>query len=174
MKILIAYTTKSGTTFDLANMLGKHFSAHEVVYADLASEKPYIPDFDAIMIGSPIRMRRISKAVKVWIDENMAEIVKKPFGIFLCCGFPDNAEDYLTSNFTSELLGSAASALSFGGETRLSRQKGLDKLVMKFVLHHIASNNRNEDRERDIPYPAILPENIRRFSDEMKRSFQKT
>lgn len=168
MKILIAYASKSGTTKNAAELLGAHFSAHEVTYADLAVDAPRVEDHDVVVIGSYVRAGKIAKSAAEFLKKNRESILARPFGLYLCCNFSDKALDYFKANFDEELWQKAASAKDFGGEICLERQKGMDKLIMKIVLHFIVSNNRNQDRDADIPLPALIPENISRFADEIK------
>lgn len=168
MNILIVYATKSGTTEDCARELGTYFSAHSVTYADLSAEQPTPRDFDIVIIGSYIRNGKIAKSVSAFIKNNRADILARRFGLYLCCGSSDRALEYFKANFDSELWEKAASAMTFGGEARVDRQKGMDKLIMKLMLHVVRANNRDEDRDRDIPLPALIPENIRRFADQIK------
>ncbi|MBO4978971.1 MAG: hypothetical protein J6D16_01040 [Clostridia bacterium] len=168
MNILIAYASKSGTTEDAAKMLGGHFSAHNVSYADLMAESPHVEDYDVIVVGSYVRAGKIAKDAAAFLQKNREAILARPFGLYLCCNFTDKALDYFKSNFDEELWQGAASAMCFGGEIRLERQKGMDKLIMRIVLHFIRANNRSEDKKEDIPLPALIPENISRFADEIK------
>lgn len=149
-------------------MLGTHFSAHNVTYADLVAEAPQVENYDVVIIGSYVRAGRIAKAAAEFIKKNREAILAKPFGLFICCNFSDNALSYFKSNFDETLWQNAASAMHFGGEMRIDRQKGMDKLIMKLVLHFIRANNQNEDKKQDIPLPALIPENISRFADEIK------
>lgn len=168
MNILIAYASKTDTTKDAALMLGAHFSAHTITYADLAAEKPEVKHYDVVIIGSYIRAGKIAKSAAAFLKSNREAILEKPFGLYICCNFSDNALSYFKSNFDETLWQKAASAMHFGGEMRMDKQKGMDKLIMKLVLHFIRANNRNEDRKQDIPLPSLIPENISRFADEIK------
>lgn len=168
MNILIAYASKSGTTKDAAELLGAHFSLHNVSYADLATEMPRVENYDVIVVGSYVRAGKIAKTVAEFLKKNREAILARPFGLYLCCNFTDKAVDYFKANMDEGLWQKAASAMCFGGEIRLERQKGMDKLIMKIVLHFIVSHNRDQDREADIPLPALIPENISRFADELK------
>lgn len=168
MNILIAYASKSGTAKDAAELLGGHFSAHNVSYADLAAEAPRIEDYDVVVIGSYVRAGKIAKSAAEFLKKNRDAILARPFGLYLCCNFTDKAAEYFKSNFEEDLWQKAASAMCFGGEIRLEKQKGMDKLIMRIVLHFIRANNRSEDKKEDIPLPALVPENISRFADEIK------
>lgn len=171
MKILIGYGTKTGTTLDCAEKLAAHFSAHEVVTADLEKETPRLSEFDAAVIGSNVRAGKINKAVKQFLAENETALLEKPFGLYLCCCMSDGADDYFAKNISHTLLEGSKGNLCFGGEVRMERQKGIDKLIMKIAMHAVVSNNRDADRDADIPLPAILPENISRMADAIKSSF---
>ncbi len=168
MKLLIAYATKTGTARDCAEMLGSHFEGHEVVLADLEGEMPPLSDFDAVVIGSHVRAGRIHKRAKQFAAECEGNLGEKPLGLYLCCCFGDAAEDYFKKNYSQSLLERSVANLFFGGEIRMERQKGIDKLIMKIAVSAIKSNNRDEDRETDIPLPAIVPENVRRMADAIK------
>lgn len=171
MKLLIAYATKSGTTKDAASMLAEHFAAHNVTLVDLGEQTPRVEEFDAVVIGSYIRAGKIAKSAAAFLKSNREAILARPFGLYICCNFADNALSYFKSNFDERIWQNAASAMHFGGEMRIERQKGIEKLIMKAVLAFVRANNRDMDKERDIPLPALVPENISRFADDMKRSF---
>ena len=169
MKLLIAYATKTGTTEECAEMLASHFSGHEVVLANLEKETPEVSDFDAVVIGSNVRAGKIHKAVKAFAQANADSLANKRFGLYLCCNFSDAADTYFEKNFSEDVLSRACAALCFGGEIKMERQKGLDKLIMKIVMGIVKSHNRDEDRDEDIPLPAKIPENIRRMADAIKQ-----
>ena len=171
MKLLIAYATKTGTTGDCAEKLAAHFANHEVIMANLEKETPELADFDAAVIGSNVRAGKINKAVKQFLTANESALLEKPFGLYLCCCMSDGAEDYVAKNISKTLREGSRANLCFGGEVRMEKQKGIDKLIMKIAMHAVASNNRDEDRDTDIPLPAILPENISRMADAIKSSF---
>ena len=168
MKLLIAYATKTGTTMECAEALAAYFKSHEVSLVDLEKETPELLDFDAVVIGSNVRAGKIHKAVKRFVESQVDTLQSKVYGLYLCCCFSDGADDYFKKNFSEGLLEKSSANLCFGGETRMHRQKGLDKLIMKLALNMITSNNRDEDRDEDIPLPAIIPENIRRMADAIK------
>lgn len=168
MNIWIIYASKTGTTRDCAEKLATLFSLHRVTCVDIEKEIPDIREADVILVGTSVRMGRIATSVRKFLTENHEVLLTVHLGLFLCCGFCDNAESYFKNNYAADLLEHADSAMTFGGEMRVERQKGFDKLIAKLVLRSIASHNRDEDREHDIPLPALIPENIRRFADEIR------
>lgn len=168
MKLLIAYATKTGTTRECAEKLGEYFSGHNVVIADLEKETPQVADFDVVVIGSHVRVGKIHKRVKQFVSDNEVVLANKKVGLYLCCCFSDAADDYFKKNFSETLLARSIANLCFGGEVKMERQRGLDKLIIKIAIHAIKSNNQDQDRTADIPMPAIIPENISRMADAIK------
>ena len=170
MKLLIAYATKTGTTKECAEELATHFSSHEVVLADLEKDSPVLSDFDVAVIGSNVRAGKINRGAKRFLEENAQVLSRMPFGLYLCCCMNDSADTYFQKNVSASLLSASVANLCFGGEIKMERQKGLDKLIMRIALASVKSHNRDEDRDADIPLPAKLPENIRRMADAIKSS----
>lgn len=170
MNILIAYTTKSGVTRECAEQLGSLFSAHTVELVDLLQRSPDLAAYDLVAIGAPVRYGRMDKRAVQFVAQNEDILKTKKFGLFCCCGFPDAAENCFKRAYPKEILSASIANIAFGGEMDPARVRGFDRFVTKMVLRNIDSNNRNEDRDRDIALPAILPENIRTFADALRSS----
>lgn len=170
MNILIVYTTKSGVTRECAEQLASLFSNHTVELVDLGEHEPDPDAFDLVAIGAPVRYGRIDKRAVQFVKKNGDVLKAKKFGLFCCCGFPDAAEECFLRSYPRELLDASVANMAFGGEMDPARVRGLDRLITKAVLRSIDKNNRDEDRDRDIALPAILPENIRTFADGLRKS----
>ena len=171
MKLLIAYATKTGTTKACVDMMAEHFAYHDVTLFDLANGAPQIADFDAIIIGGPIRMNKMDARVKKFVEDNWTVLRDKLYALFLCCGFNENAEFYFSKNFTEDILEGSVFNTGVGGEMKLEKQKGMDKFITRMVLRHIKSHNQNFERDYDIQMPAILPDSIRLLADTVKRNY---
>ena len=168
MKILIAYATKTGTTRECAERLATHFEFHDVTLANLEEEKPDLAVYDAVVIGSNVRANKINKKVKEFLAENRETLASMRYALYICCCMSDQAEFYFKKNYDAALMDGALANLCFGGEIRLERQQGIDKLIMKTVLRVITNSRRSEDPDDAMEMPAIIPENIRRLADAMK------
>lgn len=134
MNTVIIYSSKYGCTKDCANIL-KNKLSDSVTIVDINDNntKIELSKFDTIIIGSSIYVGSISKKIRVLCNDNIELLNKKRVGIFLCCGFSEQADKYLKSNFPSSLLENANAIGIFGSEARLEKMKFLDKLVMKSV-----------------------------------------
>ena len=105
--------------------------------------------------------------MKKFIGENREMLSEKKVGIFICCGFPERCDEYFQKSFPTYLRSVVFAEGCFGGEIRPDREKGISRLIAKSMVRGIINNNRDPDKEY-IPMPAILPENIARFSDIVK------
>ncbi|MDP4151932.1 MAG: flavodoxin domain-containing protein [Bacillota bacterium] len=151
MKTLIVYASKSGTTEKCAQILAEKLSAD---VKDAGKEKIDIEGYDTVIIGSSIRMGRIQKSVKDFIDKNIGLLLKKKIGLFICCGFTENANQFFSANFPQNLLDSAIAKECFGGELDKNKLHGLDKIIAGMVT--------KTDPNR--PAPKILLENINKLA----------
>ena len=137
--ILIAYTSKYGTTADCAAILDERLSESESGQAtirllDLNVEPiPALDDYDTVIIGSSIYVGKISKPAKAFVTDNAAELLSKRIGIFLCCGFIEEANKLFKENFSEKLLRHATVTGIFGGEARLDKMNFVDRNIMKAV-----------------------------------------
>ena len=171
MKILIAYSSKSGTVRECAEELASRLAPNEVTLADLDTASPDLTACDIAVVGGYVRMGKISKKMKQFIAENQALLEETMHAFFICCGLPESTEYYFEKAIPRKLLNSSISNICFGGDLRLKQQRGFDKLIAKMILKEIKNNNIAEDMNEEMMIPAVIPENISRFADEIRRSF---
>ena len=172
MKILAVYTTKTGTVERCLDELGKNLPRADIVRANITSQacEYSIADFDVIVIGSSIRMGKIHKNIKKYIEENMASLKKKKVALFLCLGFPELFDEYVIKNFSRDIRNSAIGISCFGGEMDLSRQTGSDKILMKIVRNEIMGGGNNGQPREDMTLPTINEGNISQLAEIIKGS----
>ena len=84
---------------------------------------------------------------------------RKKTAYFICCGFHENWKKYYEENIPKDLLESAITYVSFGGELDLQKQKGFDKWIVKMVSKSIEESKKIE----------ILEENIEKFIQELSK-----
>ncbi|WP_312814091.1 flavodoxin domain-containing protein [Sedimentibacter sp.] len=159
MKILIAYAGNNNTTQDCANILRSKLRDAHVI--NLAKQQPDISDYDTIIIGSCIRFNEIHSLVKNFIRDNMDLLMKKNTAIYICCGFPEKANQYLLHNFPKKLLNKSFSIQCFGGNLKVKPYKILDFLVMKIVQKNFKAN------EKDLT--KIIEENILEMVNDIEK-----
>ena len=171
MKIVIVYSSKSGTVRECSEELAKKLSPNDVTLADLDVGAPDLTGFDIAIVGGYVRMGKVSKKMKEFVNENKTVLAETMHAFFLCCGLPESTEYYFEKSIPRELLNSSISNICFGGDLRVNRQKGIDKFIAGLILKEIKNNNIAEDMNEEMSIPAVLPESISRFADEIRHSF---
>jgi len=131
MRTLIVYSTKYGSTGQCAEKLA------ELTGADLfrlAKKKfPDISQYDAVILGSPVYMGKISPLMQAFLNAHEQKLHDKRVGIFVLCGVPADFKRHLVYNFSFELLEKAEAKECFGGEINQQKLKFFDKLIVKAV-----------------------------------------
>ncbi len=136
MNTIIIYSSKYGCTADCAMLLKSGLSGTAEL-ADINEINPktlLIESFDTVILGSSIYIGAISKKLRAFCIENVDVLSRKRVGIFLCCGVPEQTKEYLSKNFPEALLKRAVVVKDFGGEARMDKLKGLDKLIMRAAM----------------------------------------
>ncbi len=170
MKILVAYSSKSGTTRECAEKLASLLPPDRVALSDIEKESPNLQEFGTVIVGGYVRMGKMGKAFKRFVSDNETILSEKPHAFFMCSGLVESTEYYFEKAIPHHLLNSSISNMCFGGELRIKSQKGLDKIIAKIILSSIKNHNADEDCDEEQMIPAILPENISRFADEIRRT----
>jgi menaquinone-dependent protoporphyrinogen oxidase len=84
----------------VAQILNQKISDSTLV--DIKKEKIDPNLFDTIILGSSIYIGQVDKHLKNFISMNMDVLKSKRVGIYLCCGFEENVQTYLDTNFDKE------------------------------------------------------------------------
>lgn len=164
MKVLIAYSSKHSTTAKCAGMLAKHLERAEVEIVDINKAMPRSPEnYDVVVLGSSVRMGRVSKNIKKYIKEHKTTLNAMPSAVFLCCGYPDQFDEYVKSQFAKDFT-PTYDFHCFGGELKPKQVKGIDKIVVSMARRSILEHD-FEDSSYDGSLPEILPDSISILAD---------
>ena len=91
MKILILYATHGGVTRTCAEILTKRLMSHHTVQTmDIHDNPPSPASYDAVVLGSCIRMGKINKAIKRYIKTYMNQLSSISTGVFSVADIPDS------------------------------------------------------------------------------------
>ena len=156
MKTIIIYAGKTGTTEKCAKLLENKLKKVKVV--NLKKENVDIAEYDLIIIGSNIRFGKTDKLVKKFLNDNIDLLKTKKVAYYICCGFPNNANEHFETNFTKSLLEDAICYDTFGGELDVAKLKGLDKFIVSII-------KKTDDGKKEVK---ILEDNIDKFVDKLK------
>ena len=163
MKVLIAYSTRSGTTEKCANLL-----AEKIPGAVVANLKYTIPDpsqFDVVIVGGALRTGHITGETLTYLEKCEHLLVARPLGLFVCCGSEDQVEDVFQRDVSEALLTHAKCRMSFGGELDAKRARGFEKIIIKMILKNADKKAMNL---------SIFPERIDEFAKIMLDSREAT
>ncbi len=172
MNILIAYSTKSGTTAKCAAMLADKLALHSVKFVNLAEETLDPAEYDFVAIGGPVRFGRLHKKTAEYIEKYKEKLMSLRVGYFIVCGFADSADEYIEKNIPEELRRCAVTYTCFGGELNTKNIKGLDKLITKMIIKVVTDEGKSDGELPTRSLPQIMPESIGRFADAIKSSFR--
>ena len=164
MKLLIAYSSKHGTTKKCAEMLAGKLASAEVDICDVNKETPKAPEeYDVVVLGSSIRWGSASKKIKRYAKEHSDKLNNMPSAVFLCCGYPDEFEEYVRGQF-GKYLAPTYDFHCFGGELKPKQVKGFERLIVRFARRSIIEHD-FEDSNYEGSLPDILPDSISILAD---------
>jgi len=168
MKVLVIYSTKTGSSKLCAQMLKERLeNSFEVSVYDIENTPPAPDLFDIAVIGGSVRMTKISKKLKNYLKEHANTLNKMHTALFLCCGFPENFDDYVAMQFPKTVMPSLG-IHCFGGELKPNKLKGVDKLIVKMLRSEITGADFETPEAERQPLPELLPETVRRLADKIR------
>jgi len=134
MKTLIVYASKYGCAADCAAYLKSRLPGGAAL-ADANGSRGQIEleKFDAVVVGGSVYVGMVSKKLRAFCAGNIAALLGKQVGVFLCCAQPGQAGGFFSANFPPELLESAKTTGAFGGEARLEKMGFFDRALLRIV-----------------------------------------
>ncbi len=169
MNVLIVYSTHGGVTKKCAEMLGAELEEqNEISYVNAREEEIPAPEgFDAVVLGSAIRMENMDRKIKKYVKENLEALNNMPCAVYFCCGltklFGEYSETLLPRRFEPSL-----GFHLFGGELKPDKISGIDKLAVMMMRSSIKSQDFEEDDSDHYDLPEIIPENISLLAKEIR------
>jgi menaquinone-dependent protoporphyrinogen oxidase len=134
-RILVAYTSRKGSTAEIARALGTELEAggNTVVVADLKGISS-VEGYQAVVIGTPVYMAQIEKAVSDFVSRNREGLLAVPVAAFAVGVAPVNPK----VGSVEEVLGKLRAALEpvkpvaitmFAGRLELSRMSFFERTI---------------------------------------------
>ena len=169
MKILIVYATKGGASKEAAEMLAQRLNTRaEVSLFDINDTPPSPDSFDVAVVGGSIRMGKLNKKLKKYIQTYLAELSSMPSAAFICCGLLKEFDDYKVMQLPQKLKCSLGIEC-FGGHLKPECLKGFDKIAVKMMRESILSQD--PDKSDDVRYdlPELMPDTIYALAERICR-----
>ena len=163
MKVLLAYTSKNGSTASCVERLLKGLSGLDVTVCDLAEGLPNAAEFDMVLVGAAVHHHRFPAPVRQFLREQKDVLMEKKLGLFLLCGIDEEQDYYKEKLFPIELRERAFEVSFFGGSLRYAGLKFWDK-VFVWHLRSLIVENSMSDGEYVPSMPGLLPENVDRMA----------
>ena len=163
MRILLAYTSKNGSTASCVGRLASGLSGLDVTVCDLARELPNAAEFDMVIVGAAVHHHRFPAPVRHFLREQKNVLKKKKLGLFLLCGIAEEQTYYMEKLFPSELREVAFEVAFFGGSLRYDGLSFWDKFFVWNLRSLIVEADMNEG-EYIASMPGLLPENVDRMA----------
>lgn len=135
MKTLIIYASKHGSAEKAANILYQKLEQEKEIVNIRENSKPFIDNFDTIILGGSIYGGKIQKEIQQFVKDNLEKLLKKKIGIYLCCGLKDDFEKQLNESLPSELINHAELKSYFGHEYNKDKMNFFEKAMVKIVAH---------------------------------------
>jgi len=156
MKTLIAFGTRYGCTEKCSKKLAEMLS-NDVETVNLKGNLEIdIEEYGTVIIGGSIVIGKINGEVKKFCTSNLADLLKKRIGLFICAGDADKTEEYLKNNFPAELVSHASATGYFG--------YGVNFEKLNFALRGMMRKNYKTDKS----FTKISEDNISKFASEIK------
>lgn len=159
MKLLIAYSTKHGTTAACVERLTKALRGIEIHTACLETETPNVREYDLVLLGGSVYFGRFRPALRRFLKEQHDLLMEKPLGLFWCCGRTEDHEYYGEKLFPRSLRERAFAQIFFGGTLRL-REAGLWERILLHAMRSAILESEINDGEYTPTLPTILPESV--------------
>jgi menaquinone-dependent protoporphyrinogen oxidase len=136
-RILVTYATRAGSTVEVAAAIGETL-ANRGFSVDVkpSKEKPQVDGYDAVLVGSAIRMRRWLPEAVEFIKNNQSKLSQIPTAFFTV-HMENTGEDEKSRAARQAYLNNVRSLLKpvdevyFAGKMDLSRLSFLDRSIIQ-------------------------------------------
>jgi menaquinone-dependent protoporphyrinogen oxidase len=136
MKVLIVYGSKTGATENCAKKIKEAIKHESVDVVDLNHAKCLeLPQYDVIIIGTPLYMGRIHRKVKRFLEKNSDLLMSKELHFFICgLALGDEGVALFKKQITNDLFNHAKQVKQLGGEVHIERLNPFYRLIMKKIV----------------------------------------
>ena len=160
-KVLILYVTRYGTTKEISDEIEKIIQEKGITTESYnlgernLKEIPPLEEYDGIIIGTGIKMKKWTNAVKKFVQKRKSELQKRQsaLGFYVCCGEASKKNDIskaINNYITLKLqkLGIEPALIdAFGGCYDLTEGSSLTGMTRKIVVAIMKSEEGIENPE---------------------------
>ena len=132
MKTLVLYGGKHGCTAKCAHLVRDKLGEADIVDLCQSSSVP-LDGYDTVVIGSSVYAGQINKDVERFCTANLAILLEKQIGLFVCCGLPEKAIQQLETGFPKELVQVARAKGYFGYELDIAKLSFFERMLVRIL-----------------------------------------
>jgi len=136
MKILIVYGSKTGTTEKCAKKIKEAILSEDVDVIDVSKANLLeLPQYDAVIIGTPLYMGHIHRRIKRFLEKNSGLLMSKELHFFICgLALGDEGIALFKKQIANDLFNHAKQVKQLGGEAHLERLNLFYRFIMKKII----------------------------------------
>ncbi len=132
MNVLIAYASYYGSTERCAYKIKEKLKYVSSIVNVSYSGATKLQDYDSVIIGSPIRIGRIHKALKKFLETNKTALAEKSIYLFLC-GLDTSIPDGIMKDIPDEIKDKIVFTSLLGGEIVKDSLSGFEKMGIEMM-----------------------------------------
>ncbi len=163
MRILLAYTSKNGSTASCVERLARGLAGLDVTVANLAEGTPNAAEFNMVIVGAGVHHHRFPAPMRHFLREQKDILLEKKLGLFLLCGIAAEQDYYKEKLFPDVLREHAFEIAFFGGSLRYAELSFWDKFFVWNLRSQIVEADMSEG-EYIASMPGLMPENVDRMA----------
>ena len=136
MQVLILYGSKTGTTETCAMKIKEEMQGHDVTVVNLKKRfKGELSNYDAVIVGTPLYMGKMSHHVERFYHEYGQAILNSKLHLFVC-GLARGEEgvELLKKQVPPKIFEHATQARQLGGDVHVDRLNPIYKFIMNKIL----------------------------------------
>ncbi len=129
---LIAYSTTLGCTEQCASKLKEDLGEGVELVRISRRRRFNLQQYEIIIVGGSIHEGMIQRSVRRFCETNLADLLSKQVGLFICCMDPDaNEKELIERAFPDLLVEHALASGFFGGELNIKKMNLLQKIMTR-------------------------------------------
>ncbi|HNZ25963.1 MAG TPA: flavodoxin domain-containing protein [Spirochaetota bacterium] len=127
MNVLIAYASYYGSTERCAYKIKERLRYLSSIVNVSYFSADRLQDYDAVIIGSPIHIGRIHRAVRKFLESNKTALAEKDIYLFLC-GLDTDIPESVMKDIPDEIKNKIVFKSLLGGEIVKDNLSGFEKM----------------------------------------------
>ena len=144
MKTIVIYASKKGATREVAEKIKERLESADVRNISQIKEIQ-LGDYETVIIGSSVYAGGINKEIKTLAKKNIALLMQKRLGLFLCGLQPQEADKVFNANFPAEIVKHANAKDILGGIYDPAKSGAIARYLMKKVAKLTEYTNTIDD-----------------------------